>query len=165
MVDVVSLRDVVDGLQMVSNEAHAYLNKLTGKVIMITDDDFVMAENDDEFESATDLREHSGLEMEFFQEVKKVVASDDDYEELPDRFEINEYEIMQRFCFSLPNAEISTVLLDEIHGSGAFRRFKDTIYRYRIEKDWFQFRDEAYKEIAILWLESHDYAYMDDMNR
>jgi hypothetical protein len=165
MADIVSLRDVVDSLQMVSDETHAYLNKITGKVIMITDDDFAMAENDDEFESATDLPGDSGLEMEFLQEVKKVVASDDDYEELPDRFDVNAYGIMQSFCFSIPNAEISTLLLDEIRGSGAFRRFKDTIYRYRIEKDWFQFRDEAYKEIAILWLESHDFAYIDDMNR
>jgi len=55
--------------------------------------------------------------------------------------------------------------LEKIHGSGAFRRFKDTIYRYKIEEDWFKFKDEAYKEIAIAWLESHGFAYADDMNR
>lgn len=74
-------------------------------------------------------------------------------------------EIMERFSLSFPNAKISNVLLDKIRGSGAFHRFKDTIYRYGIEKDWFKYRDEAYKEIAISWLESHGFAYVDDMNR
>ncbi|MCC6568509.1 MAG: hypothetical protein IT315_04670, partial [Anaerolineales bacterium] len=54
--------------------------------------------------------------------------------------------------------------LGKIRGSGAFRRFKDTIYRYRIEEDWFRFRDEAYKEIAVSWLKSHGFAYTNDIN-
>jgi hypothetical protein len=57
------------------------------------------------------------------------------------------------------------VLLDKIRGSGAFRRFKDTVYRYGIEKDWFRFKDEAYKEIAVSWLTSYGFDYADDMNR
>jgi len=52
-----------------------------------------------------------------------------------------------------------------IRGSGAFRRFKDLIYRYNIEEDWFKFKDEAYKEIAISWLESNGFGFTDDMNR
>ena len=72
---------------------------------------------------------------------------------------------MERFCLFVSDEKISAVLLDKIRGSGAFRRFKDTIYRYEIEKDWFKFKDEAYKEIAISWLESNGFAYADDMDR
>ena len=154
---------------MVSDENHVYLNKLTGKIITITDDDFAMAENadDDEFEveNGVDLSEYSDLEIDFFQEVKKVAALDDDYLKLPSKLEIDEYEIIERFCLSIPDEKISGVFLDMIRGSGAFRRFKDLIYRYDIEKDWFKFKDEAYKEIAISWLESNGFAYTDDMNR
>ena len=172
MAVVVSLRDLVDELQTLSDESHVYLNKVTGKVITITDDDFAMARNADEFdeieegdEVADNLSEYSDLEIEFFQEVKDVLSLDDDYLKLPSRFEIDEYEIMERFCLSIPNEKISDVLLSKICGSGAFRRFKDTIYRYGIEEDWFRFNDEGYKEIAIAWLESHGFAYTDDMNR
>ncbi len=72
---------------------------------------------------------------------------------------------MERFCLSFPDGKVSDVLLGKIRGSGAFRRFKDAIYQYGIENDWFKYRDEEYKEIAMAWLESNGLAYSDDMNR
>jgi len=169
MAVVVSLRDLVDELQTLSSdESHVYLNKVTGKVISVTNDDFSIVENVDESEFA-ELDDNEGgdsdLEQDFFSEVKRISLFDDDYLELPSKFDIHEYEIMERFSLSIPNRKIGDVLLDKIHGSGAFRRFKDTIYQYGIEKDWFKFRDEAYKEIAITWLQSHKFTYVDDMNR
>ena len=70
---------------------------------------------------------------EIVQDAKKVLSSDD-YLEIPSQFDIHEYEIMERFCLSVPDVEISDVLLRKIRGSGAFHRFKNTIYRYGIEK-------------------------------
>lgn len=167
MAVVVSLRDLVDELQMLSDEMHVYLNKVTGKIISVTIDDFAVVENIEESEFAkTDDIEggDSDLEQNFFREVKRISLFDDDYLILPDKFDIHEYEIMERFCLSIPNEKISNVLLEKIRGSGAFRRFKDTIYRYGLEKDWFQYKDKAYKEIAISWLESHGFSYVDDTN-
>jgi hypothetical protein len=174
MAVVVSLRDMVDELQTLSHESHAYLKKSTGKVVTIRDDDFDMVrsmeefdeiEEDDEVENDDGLSDYSDLEIEFFQDVKNVMLLDDDYLKLPSKFDINEYEIMERYCLSVASKKVSDVLLGKIRGSGAFRRFKDTIYRYGIEEDWFSFRDEAYKEIAISWLENHGFVYVDDMNR
>jgi len=160
MAVVVSLRDLVDELQTLSNESHAYLNKITGEILSVTNDDFAMVDSGDDWREFSE----SELEEKFFEHVEKVRFSEE-YLELPNQFDIHEYEIMERFCLSIPDEIISDVLLDKIRGSGAFRRFKDTIYRYGIEKDWFKFRDEAYKEIAVSWLESNGFAYSDDMNR
>ena len=171
MAVAVSLRDLVDELQMLPKESNAYLNKVTGKVITITEDDIAMAEMDQEIEADLEdadeepIEEVSNLETQFYQEVKKVLASDTDYLKLPSKFDIDEYEIMERFGLSFPDAKVSDVLLGKIRGSGAFRRFKETIYQYGIENNWFKYRDEAYKEIAIAWLESNGIAYSDDMNR
>jgi hypothetical protein len=178
MAVVVSLRDMVDELQMLSHESSAYLKKSTGKVIAIRDDDIEMVrtiEESDEIEEGDeegDSGEKDGgssgnldLEAEFFRDVKNVMLLDDDYLKLPSKFDIDEYEIMERFSLSFSDEKISDVLLSKIRGSGAFRRFKDTIYHYGIEEDWFRFKDEAYKEIAVSWLESHGFAYADDMNR
>ena len=171
MTVAVSLRDLVDELQILPNEGTAYLNQVTGKIITVTDDDIAMVEMDSEFEEEMEEGnddiggEVSDLETEYYQEVKRVLASDPDYLKLPSRFEIHEYEIIERFCFSVPDGKVSDVLLRKIRGSGAFRRFKDTIDQYGIENDWFEYRDEAYKEIAIAWLESKGIAYADDMNR
>jgi len=172
MTVAVSLQNLVGELQMLPSEGTAYLNKVTGKVILLTDDIVAMAEiesemeleeledGDDEIES-----EAPDLETVYYQEVKKVLASDPDYLQLPSRFDIHEYEIMERFCLAIPDERVSNVLLSEIRGSGAFRRFKDTIYQYGIENDWFKYRDEAYKEIVIAWLESNGIAYSDDMDQ
>jgi hypothetical protein len=153
---VISLRDFVGEMQVLSNDRHVYLNKVTGEFIMIFDDDLRMAES----EIADELLEWPA---EPVQDLKKVLSSDD-YLELPSTFDIHEYEMMERFCLSFPDQEISDVLLGKIRGSGAFRRFKDTIYRYGIEQDWFRYRDAAYKEIAISWLEANGIAYTDDLN-
>lgn len=167
----VSLRDLVDELQILPNEATAYLSKVTGKIITVTEDDIAMVEMESDFEEDMEVRmddvggEAPDLEAEYDQEVKRILASDPEYLKLPSRFEIHEWELMERFCRSFPDDKVSDILLREIRGSGAFRRFKDTIYQYGIENDWFKYRDEAYKEIAIAWLESNGIAHADDMNR
>ena len=158
MAVVVSLLDFVDEMQTFSDEQHAYLNKVTGELITITNDDIAVVESGD------DWSDYPEWQQFVFQNTEKVLSSDD-YLKLPNKFEIDEYEIMERFCLSIPNEKISDVFLDMIRGSGAFRRFKDLMYRYDIEKDWFKFKDEAYKEIAISWLESNGFSYNDDMNR
>jgi len=171
MTVAVSLRDLVGELQILPNEGSAYLNKVTGNIITVTEDDVAMVEMDNELEEEMEEGnddpggEVLDVEAEHYQDVKRILASDPDYLELPSRFEIHEYEIMERFCLSIPDGKVSDILLRKIRGSGAFRRFKDTIYQYNLEPDWFAYRDEAYKEIAIVWLESHDIAYSDDMNR
>ena len=173
MTVAVSLRDLVDELLILPSEGSAYLNKVTGKIIMVTEDMVAMAEMDSELEEELeDGFDTNGvedpdpdLETQYLHEVKRILASDADYLELPSRFEIHEYEIMERFCLSIPDGNVSDVLLQKIRGSRAFRRFKDTIYQYGIENDWFRYREQAYKEIAIAWLESRDIAYSDDMDR
>jgi hypothetical protein len=87
----------------------------------------------------------------------------DDYLELPSHFEIHDYAIMEDFCAAYPNEAMSEDLLDLIRGSGAFRRFKNYINRHGIEQDWYSFHDNAYKKIAIEWLEENGIAYTDDM--
>jgi hypothetical protein len=177
MTIMVSLRDLIDELQMLSHESHVYLKKSTGKVIAIRDDDFATVKSMEEFDEIDGIEEgdddeinissseYLDLEAEFFNDVKNVLLLDDDYLKLPRKFDIDEYEIMEKFCLFVSDEKISNVLLSKIRGSGAFRRFKDTIYQYGIEEDWFKFKDEAYKEIAVSWLESRGFAYTDDMNR
>jgi uncharacterized protein UPF0158 len=155
MTVVVSLRGFVGEMEILSDETHSYINKLTGELITVTNDDITMTESE-EREEAFEWQD------EIIRATKKVLASDD-YLEIPSKFDIDEYAIMERFCLSVGDEEISDALLGKIRDWGAFRRFKDAIYFYGIEKDWFKFRDQAYKEIAISWLEHNGFAYVDDL--
>jgi hypothetical protein len=169
MTVIVSLRDMVDELQMLTPENSAYLNKISGEIITVSNEDFAMLENigddDEEGENDEDLVQYSDQESSYIQKVKRIAIFDDEYVKLPSSFDIHEYEMVERFCLTVPNEKISNALLGKIRGSGAFRRFKDTIYQYGIEKDWFKYRDEEYKAIAEAWLERHEFAYKDDMSR
>ena len=78
---------------------------------------------------------------------------------LPSKFDIHEYAIMEQFCYSTDDPKISNELSDLIRGSGAHRRLKDAIHRFGIEDDWYKYRDQALKEIAIEWLKSKEIAF------
>lgn len=153
MVAVVSLQELVDELIVITDEHHIFLNKVTGKITTLTDEDISIAENSE------DIEEQQDWQQDIFEQAKEVLSSGN-YLELPSRFDIHEFTIMEKFCLEFPDERIGDELLDKIRGGpGAFRRFKDTIYRYGIEKDWFKFQNEAYKEIVISWLESNNISY------
>jgi hypothetical protein len=49
---------------------------------------------------------------------------------------------MGEFAEDAP-AYTQDALLRAIHGAGAFRYFKDTLRRFRMENNWYAFRDQA----------------------
>jgi hypothetical protein len=147
---------MVDEMQTLSDEIHGYLNRVTGEVVMIMDEDIRAVENEEVYSNDQEW------ERKAIEQTKEVLESED-YLELPSQFEIHEYAIMENFCIAYPNKAMSEDLLDMIRGSGAFRRFKNYITRHGIEQDWYNYRDNAYKEIAIAWLEENDISYTDDL--
>ncbi len=150
---VIPLATVVDALEVVGDEFSTYLNKRTGEIVHISDEEVSWIEENRSLEELPDWqREMVALANE--------VAEKDDYLELPTQFDIHEYEIMRNFCYTVSDEKISDALFASIRGRGAFRRFKDTLIRYGIRDDWFAFRAKALEEIAIEWLEDNDLAYI-----
>ena len=47
-------------------------------------------------------------------------------------------------------------LLDATRRRGAFGRFKNVIHRHRIQDQWYEFRKEALRELAIEWQEENE---------
>jgi hypothetical protein len=153
---VISLKDFVARMLLLSDECHVYLNKTTGDLISVDDRDVALAESDE----ANEFMEWQDASV---QEAKRILLSDE-YLEIPCKYDIHEYRIMERFSQSFPDERIRGVLLEKIRGAGAFRRFKEAIIHYNIDKDWYKFRDQAHKEIAITWLNKHGITYNDDLN-
>ena len=154
-----SLREIINSLEMVSDQVEFYLNRETGEIIELLKD--VQQEWDWENEEIeTEDLEDWQKEIRLLGE--KVISSDI-YIPFPTKFEIFEYRIMEDFCLSYPDEKISRFLCKKIRGRGAFRRFKDAIYNFEIEKEWFDFKDKALKEIGISWLDENDLSYIDDI--
>ena len=155
-IPVVKLKDVVEELNLVSNQTTAYLNQRTGELYLLTSEELSDLERHEDDEGETD--HDPEWQREAMAKAREVTGSDD-WLELPDSFEIHEYQIMQEFCESILDKRISQKLLNAIRGSGAFRRFKEAIRFLELEDAWYQFRDSALEGIAIDWLEEHEIPY------
>lgn len=75
---------------------------------------------------------------------------------LPEKRDFREYDVMRGFIDSLPDGGAKRDLAGAIHGKGAFRRFKDTLFYYGLEQRWYEYRDAAVKDFAVSWCDEND---------
>jgi hypothetical protein len=148
----VKLSDLIEGLEFQSDERSAFLNRTTGEVVSITDEELRAAENDAPLEEFPDWQ-HDAIR------IAGEILETEHYLPLPDRFEMHEYRIMERFCLSREDDGIRDDLGRAIRGRGAFRYFKDRIHAYGIAEEWYRYRDAALREIAIAWCKAHGIHY------
>jgi hypothetical protein len=145
----VRLKDIIDALDVHIEESSNYLDLDSGEVTNVSRELLRKAEETPDDEEP-DIPEWQKPQWE----VAKGIFSSR-FLRLPDRFDVNEWEIMQDFASSMKPGRIRDELLNAIHGRGAFRMFKDAVRRHRIEPAWFEFRAEALKQIAIDWCEEN----------
>jgi hypothetical protein len=149
---IVSLTDVVDEMESVSVTRTAYLNRLTGELITLSDEEVRLAE------SEADPEDLAPWEEEFLPKIREVLGNED-HLALPDSFEINEYRTMERFCLEVEDEDLREELLTAIRGRGAFRMFREVVNRRGIQDSWHRFRRAVLERIAVEWLEAHGIGY------
>jgi hypothetical protein len=88
----VQLKDLLDGMEFQSDEITAYLHRPTGRVVAASEEALHAAEEGDQVE-----------EFELA-DARGILEGGDDYLALPDRFEINEYQMMARFAAGVADA-------------------------------------------------------------
>lgn len=142
MQPVIFLNDFVEQLDMVSEEQRVFLNIRTGSFVMISSDDMMAAE--------VTSGEKTGEYL-----------ISDDFRELPDRYDLHEHAIMQRFCHTITDDELRRGLLRSLQGRGASMRIMNTVHQFGIEEKWSAFRNGEFREIAAQWLEKHGVAFAD----
>jgi len=150
----VSLREVVEALEIATDEMSSYVNRSTGQVLTISHEELQLAED----EPLPDMPDWQRTAVE---EARSVLESKD-WLHLPSKFDIHEWEIMNRFGQSLANAAHGAEIAGAIRGHGAFRLFKATIYRLGIEKAWFASKTNALEDLARDWLDTHGLQQSDE---
>jgi hypothetical protein len=152
----VKLSEIVGEMELQHGQGSLYLNKETGEVVLLTDEEMLTEEGE---ATSEDLPESAG---EAKKVAKDILENSENYEELPSKEEINEYRIMEDFCHSIEDRGVSEKLSAAIKGRGAFGRFKENIVRLGIEAKWFKYRKEAFRKIAIEWCEENQIDYIDE---
>jgi hypothetical protein len=148
---VVSLHDVVEAMDLVSDELHSYLDPVTGEIITFNEEQARVATTG-EWDSAPAWMRNS------LPKVKRALE-DDRVLELPDRAHIDEWRMMQDFATEHEQCKCHPELLSATQGPSAFHRFKKTIQRLDLEEAWHQYRDMAFEQLARKWLDQNNIPY------
>jgi hypothetical protein len=157
----VKLSDLIDGFEMAMNETSVYLDKQTGEVFSISEDDRLAFE--EEIDDAPEWQK------EHLKRIRPLLEEDiidsNRYIELPDKFDFNEYTYMERFVLSLENDFARKDLYRAIKGSGAFQRFRSGIRHFKVEDEWYKYRDSQLKQMLLDWCEFNEVKFVDDTNK
>lgn len=145
----VKLSEIIDAIDLQSDEMAAYLNIRTGQIITISEEEVRAAEEGDP------LDDYPEWQQDNIRIARDFLENEDDYLALPTKYDLNEYQIMEKFVLSLKDRETSELLYTSIKGKGAFRRFKDTLNRLQLDDEWYAYRDAALRQLAIDWCESN----------
>jgi hypothetical protein len=150
----VKLKDIIEGLEFLTDEGFSYLNTTTGEVVYVTTEELRAAEEEQPLEDFP-AWQHDAIR------IAGEIIETDHYLPLPDRFDIHEDHIMERFCLAVDDEDMRDDLCDAIRGRGAFRRFKDRMHVYGMAEAWYRYRDAALREIAMHWCDEHGIPYVE----
>ncbi|MGO4882262.1 MAG: UPF0158 family protein [Bryobacteraceae bacterium] len=153
-----SLQEIVDSLEMQFDEYRQFLDRQTGAVELLDLAELRLAEEPDQPEEDLPAAEESHESVI----ARAVIEDPDRFVRLPTKWDIHEWQIMCDFAESVAPDRLRDDLLNALHGSGAFRYFKDTLRRYRREDDWHLYRTAALRRIAIDWCKENDIEYQED---
>lgn len=146
----IKLKTIAEELDAQFEDYRMYYNKSIGNVITVSREYLGIAEDSEEGE---DFSEYDEEQRESILQALDVIMNDENYVKLPDKDDINEYEIMEDF------AEDNDDLSNTMRGRGAFKKFKDEIIEQDIEDDWYDFKEKALIEIARDWCKENGIAY------
>lgn len=136
--------EIIDLIDKQSDEMLCFLDTKTGEPFFLDSEMYSAIEDEEDLDSFADWQ------VDEIQKAKEIFDSEN-YLELPEHFEINEYKIMEDFSGSVENKFFSKKMQDAIQGKGAFKRFKDALYQYKLWDEWNKFKENALRRLVIEW--------------
>jgi hypothetical protein len=140
----VKLDAIIEALESLDDSISSYLDLETGEVHSITEEEFDLVEDVPDWQReavvlARDIQQHEG---------KRYLA-------LPNKFDVHEWDIMDRFSQSLRNTHLRNDFHGAIYGAGAFRLFKRLLAEYNLWDAWNRFKQIELRRIAKQWCEEN----------
>jgi hypothetical protein len=119
-----------DAFENNAPEVHSYLHLSTGEVIRVVD-------------GIADPATHARI------------AGDSNYLRVDPVSSREQYRWMERFIATVDEGVLRQKLLQSIDGKGAFRRFKDVLMAFPVDRErWFTFRSERLRACMEAWLDA-----------
>lgn len=127
----IKLKTVVEEIERANDDCMAFYDVIAERMVYL-------------WETPFDGQENERL-------AEQIEETPERYLRLPMKYEIYEYRIIRDFVKALPDGAAQRELADAIRGKGVFHRFKQGIRYHGIEKQWYEYRDHAFRELAVAW--------------
>ncbi len=147
----VSLKEVADTLELLSQQSEAFLVRETGEILVVDEGDQFALSMEDPVDIPEWQREHIAKLRQFL--------DTDQVLRLPTSYDIHMWSIMEGFCHTVSKPQAREQLIDATHGKGAFRMFYATCERFRLSEEWYAYRRSTIEDIARKWLASNEIPY------
>ena len=151
----VRLSAIMEVIEISSEEFSSYLNRITGHVIILSEEEISAAEEGDDLDDYPEWQRESILMAGDF------LKNEKDYLGLPTKDDLDEYRLMEKFSLSVEHPNTLDILYGAIKGKGAFRRFKDALHRLNLTDEWYAYREAAVRQVAIDWCELNEINWQD----
>lgn len=126
----ISWEALEDAFENNAPEVHSYLHMMTGEVMRVVD-------------GVADPVTHARI------------VTDASYRRVEPVSSREQYRWMERFIATVEEGPLRQRLLQSIDGKGAFRRFKDVLMSFPIDRErWFAFRSERLRMCMEGWLDA-----------
>jgi len=143
---VVSLGEVVGEIDVPVSGCTTYVNRKTGEVVVVTEEDSLLLGDDVDEEDLPDWQ------AEILPKLREATTSED-YIVFSIREELDEYRLMESFALAVEDSEVSARLQRALQGRGAFRYFKDVADEHDLLEAWYEHRQRSLEEAVAGWLE------------
>ncbi len=148
----IKLEDVIEAIELCTDESNHYYHKKTNSIVCVFDEYSRAADQVFTGEkSFDDLENYADWQIDIVKTIVDIEENYEDYINLPNSEDLDEYHLMETFCYTLDNKQKSGILLDTLNGRGAFRRFKDKLYDLDLQNAWYDHKENSTKELAISW--------------
>jgi hypothetical protein len=151
----VELDVIIEALEMADDSISSYLDVETGEVHSITEEEFDLAEH-----PQTAIEDLPNWQREAVTLARSIQKQDGKrYMALPDKFDVHEWAMMDRFSMTLRDAQMRNDFHGGIRGAGAFRLFKHLLTEYDLWDAWNRFKQVELRQMAIEWCKENGITY------
>jgi hypothetical protein len=151
----VELDVIIEALETADDSISSYLDVETGEVHSITEEEFDLAE--DPQTAMEDLPNWQREAVMLARSIQKQEGKR--YMALPDKFDVHEWAMMDRFSMTLRDAQMRNDFHGGIRGAGAFRLFKHLLTEYNLWDAWNRFKQVELRQMAIEWCKENGITY------
>jgi hypothetical protein len=111
----VKLKEIIEAIEFQSDEIGAYLNRESGEIVTISEEEFDAVEDQDPLENYPEW-EHDNIKI-----AREILNNEENFLNLPTKHDIHEYQMMEKFCLSVKDREVS----EELYG--AIKRVREPL--------------------------------------